>query len=407
MMNLTQFDRDLTLSELLSQKTAAKLQTALCATFSMHWHIVDTDGQLILAGPGATGSDQVKVPLMIDIEPVGSLIAFGVPLERAVGAARWIEMLLVAEKRYRMAADLHIEAVSADYASLQSKHAQLQESERQYRELATQLERRVEEQVKVITLAQRKLYQTEKMASVGSLAAGMAHEINNPIGFIRSNANTSVQYIKDMSAVLHAFQRGDTVEAQRLWREADLDFVLEEFPVMTAESINGADRVARIIANLKRYAGIDYAVSTSVDLNNCVRTVVGVIEDQIPDGIELQMDLQALPLLECDQGRMNQMLLSILQNAHQATVAPGTIGVTTRNADSEIRIAITDTGCGIAPDVLPRIFDPFFTTREIGKGTGLGLTVSADIAATHGGRIVADSTVGAGSVFTIILPLAQ
>lgn len=405
-MSSLPFDRDITLTELINPKIAAKLREALCAAFKLNWQITDAGGDPLLDGGGA-GGNRIDIPLAIDIERIGSLIAFDVPAAQAAGAARWIELVLAAEYRYRMAADIHVEAINADYAALQVKHVQLQESEQKYRDLAAQLERRVEEQVKIITLAQRQLYQTEKMASVGSLAAGMAHEINNPIGFIRSNTSTAVQYLKSICAVLGKYRTGDAAEANRLWRENDLDFVLEEFPAMLAESIGGADRIARIIANLKKYASIDYSVSSRIDLNDAVRTVAGIIGDQIPDNIALEMDLQPLPTIECDQGRINQMLLSVMQNAQQAISGPGTIRVTTRTAESGIRIAIADTGCGIAAEALPRIFDPFYTTRAVGKGTGLGLTVSADIAAAHGGRIEVDSKVGIGSTFTIFIPLAR
>ena len=404
-MNALQFDRDISLAELLSTKAAAKLQAALCATLDLHWQIVDTEGKPILGMAGATAAAQVTVPLLIDIEQVGSLIAFDMPRERAVAAARWIELMLAAERRYRMAADLHVAAVNADYEALQCKHAALQESEQKYRELAAQLERRVEEQVEIITRAQRQLYQTEKMASVGSLAAGMAHEINNPLGFICSNTNTAVGYLESMRAVLLAYHRGDSAEADQLWRDASLDFVLEDFPGLLSESIHGADRVARIVANLKKYASIDYAASAPIDLNDAVRTVASIIGDQMRDEIALEMDLQPLPSIECDQGRINQMLLSIMQNAQQAIVGRGSIRVSTRVEDREIRIAISDDGCGIAPDALSHIFDPFYSTRGVGKGIGLGLTVSADIAAAYGARIEVDSAVGVGSTFTIFLPL--
>lgn len=406
-MDAPQFDRDIALAELLDAKTAAKLQAALCATLGAHWQIVDAEDKPMLGTVAAMAAGRVAVPLMIDIEQVGSLVAFDAPREHAAAAARWVDLTLAGERRYRMVVDLHVEAVNADYEALKRKHAALQESEQKYRDLAAQLERRIDEQVEVITHAQRQLYQAEKMASVGSLAAGMAHEINNPIGFIHSNTNTAAGYLKTMHAVLLAYRCGDSAEADRLWRDASLDFVLEDFQGLLKESIDGADRVARIIANLRKYASIDYAAPASIELNDAVRTVAGIVGDQIRDDIALELDLQPLPPIECDQGRINQMLLSIMQNAVQAITGRGMVRVSTRLVDREIRIAISDNGCGIALDKLSRIFDPFYTTRGVGKGTGLGLTVSADIASTHGGRIDIVSTVGIGSTFTICLPLAK
>jgi len=400
------FDHDFTLAELIDKRTAAKLRAALDATLGAEWQVVDAGGLPLLGAPSAAAGHMLKVPLRLDIEQVGNLLASGVPQERILAAARWMEMMLEYERRYRMVASLHIETVSADFATLQRKHAELQVSEQKYRILAAELESRVAEQVDVITRAQRQLYQSEKMASVGSLAAGMAHEINNPIGFIRSNMNSANTYFDQMRQILSAYHTGGRVEAERLWQDAGMDFVLEDFPGLLTESIDGADRIARIVANLMKYAGIDYALSAQIDLNDAIRTVASIVADQVRDGIALELDLQPLPKIECDQGRIHQMLLALMQNAVLAIADRGTVRVSTRLAGREIHIAIRDNGCGIATDSLARIFDPFYTTREVGKGVGLGLTVSADIAAAHGGRITVDSAPGIGSTFTIHLPLA-
>ncbi len=401
------FDHDFTLAELIDKRTAAKLHTALSATLGADWQVVDADGLPLLGAPSVASGRMLTVPLRLDIEQVGTLVASGVSHEQIAAAARWIDMMLEHERRYRMVASLHIETVSADFATLQRKHAELQASEQKYRVLAAELESRVAEQVEIITRAQRQLYQSEKMASVGSLAAGMAHEINNPIGFIRSNMNSANTYFGQMRQVLSACHRGDHADAARFWQDAGMDFVLEDFPGLLKESIDGADRIARIVANLMKYAGIDYALSAQVDVNDAIRTVTGILTDQVRDGIALDLDLQPLPKIDCDQGRLHQMLLAIMQNGVLAIADRGTVRVSTRLVGRDIRIAIGDNGCGIAADTLARIFDPFYTTREVGKGVGLGLTVSADIAAAHGGRITVESAVGVGSTFTIHLPLAS
>ncbi|HEX7645560.1 MAG TPA: ATP-binding protein [Burkholderiaceae bacterium] len=407
-MAAQQFDRDFTLTELLSTRFSAKLKSVLDAMLGIRWQLAGLDGHVVLGEPGklSDGSEGIVTEtLLLDIEPIGSLHAVGAPSGSVTAIARCIEWMLTGERRYRMAAVLHVASVQADYEALQQKHAALQESEQQYRDLATQLEQRVAQQVDVIARAQRQLYQSEKMASVGSLAAGMAHEINNPIGFIRSNAITATAYVKQLSAVLLAYRRGDAETADRLWRETDVDLVLEDFPPLLKESTDGADRIAGIIGNLRRYAGIDYTLTAGIDLNDAVRAVCGIVRDQAREDIAIELDVLPLPTIECDQGRINQMLLAIMQNAMQAIAKGGTVRVSTRPVGQEIHIAVKDNGCGIAPDALPRIFDPFYTTRDVGKGTGLGLTVCADVAAAHGGRIEVDSTVGLGSTFTICLPL--
>ncbi|MES2070492.1 MAG: ATP-binding protein [Pseudomonadota bacterium] len=418
-MGIAQFDREMGLGELLAAAPLLKLRAALTAMLGEHWGLRDAAGQLLLGVGESAGDDPMALPLYLEIELIGKLAASGARREQLMAAVAWLGIVLADAYRYRMVSDLHKEAVHADYEALQRKHQALQESESRYRELAAQLEQRVEQQVQTISRAQRQLYQAEKLASVGSLAAGMAHEINNPVGFIRSNINTGLGYVRQMSAALLAFRQGQAQQAGQLWQQADLDFVLEDFPGLLAESMHGADRVTRIVANLRTYANIDYAESAPVDLNDAVRTVAGIVADQMREEIKLEMELQALPKIECDQGRIHQMLLSILQNAVLAIAGPGLVRITTEvaaaaasaadaadgGAEQEIRIAISDSGCGIPPEALERIFDPFYTQRDVGKGTGLGLTVSHDIAASHGGRITVHSTVGTGSRFTVHLPV--
>jgi two-component system NtrC family sensor kinase len=406
---LAQFDRDVTLAELLRAVPRKKLETALGGTIGHGWRLVDADGAAILGSDLDTAIAAIAIPLRIDIEVIGRLQTSGVPRERTEAAATWLEMVLASAYRYQMAADLHLEAVNADYEALQRKHAALQESEERYRELAEKLDQRVKEQVDVIERAQRQLYQAEKMASIGSLSAGMAHEINNPIGFIRSNLATASTYIDKMQKTLDAFRSGDSNGADTAWRKLDIDFVLEDFPGLLAESIAGADRITRIVANLKAYANID-SVSTvgAVNLNDAVHAAVGIASDQFPGNVTLAIDLQPLPDIVCDQSRMNQVLFALIQNARQAIGGDGgLIRIASRSTADEIRIAVSDNGCGIKHDIVTRIFDPFFTTHDVGKGMGLGLTVSRDIVNAHRGRIEVETTVAVGSTFTVCLPFTD
>ncbi len=403
------FDRDITLSELLRVIPNAKLKIALTKTLGNRWQIVDRENNVALRPEVSAESSEIdspaSVPLRLDIETIGTLFASDAPRDRIETAAAWLELVLVDAHRYCMVADLHIETVNADYQTLQRKHAALQESEARYRALATQLEQRVKAQVEVIERNQRQLYQTEKMASIGSLAAGMAHEINNPIGFIRSNLTTAIGYVETMHKALDAFHRGDLNAATSIWQEAGIDFTLEDFPTLLTESAAGADRIARIVANLKAFSNVDHAPRAAVDLNDAVQVVTGLIKDQLCEDIVLTLELQPLPKIECDQGRINQVLLALLQNAVQAVQNRGQIRLLTGVADDEIRVAVIDNGCGVSLQVRDRIFDPFFTTQDVGQGTGLGLTVSRDIVTAYGGRIEVKSTPGAGSTFTICLPI--
>jgi two-component system NtrC family sensor kinase len=402
---LLKFDRDITLVELVRAVPRPKLMAALTTTIGGDWRIVDADGMSIIGADLKPAGPVNAVPLRIDFEVLGHLQTTENTGEPVTAAATWLELVLASSYRYQMAADLHLEAVHADYEALQRQHAALQESEARYRELANQLEQRVKAQVDVIERTQRQLYQTEKMASIGSLSAGMAHEINNPIGFIRSNLGTASAYVDKIGKALAALHGGDLKGAETVWRDFDIDFVLEDFPGLLAESIAGADRITRIVANLKAYASIDSMTSDTIDLNESVRAAARVISDQLPDNIKLDMDLQPLPNIVGDQSRMNQVFFALTQNARLALSGDGGwIRVGSRIHDDEIRVTVRDNGCGIPQDMLNRIFDPFFTTRDVGKGMGLGLTVSRDIVAAHAGRIEVQTSQGEGCTFIVCLP---
>ncbi|MBI3285523.1 MAG: two-component sensor histidine kinase [Burkholderiales bacterium] len=405
-MDLAQFDRDITLAELLRGISGTRLSAALDRSLRSNWRLLDSSGNDLLCSQNLRDEDGSwnSAVLRVELESIGSLAA---ECEQAGvdTCAAWLELVLAGAHRYSMAADLHLETVFTSYKDLQREHAALQESEQRYRELAGQLEQRVAAQVVLIERSQRQLYQAEKMASVGSLAAGVAHEINNPIGFLRSNLSTAIDNAASMREALLAYRRGDPAAAEKIWKAKDLSFILDDFPVLLAESVDGADRVARIVANLKDYANIDQTEVSAVDLNEVIHTVMRLIGDQPCEQIELATDLHPLPAIVCDRGRLNQVLLSLLQNAVRALSGKGAIRVSSAVQGEEIRIAVRDNGCGIAAEALARIFDPFFTMQDVGKGTGLGLTVSQEIIASYGGHIEVESQVGIGSTFTVCLPL--
>jgi signal transduction histidine kinase len=404
---LPNFDREPRLQELLRAVPRARLEAALDGLIGGGWRIDDAGGN-----PGwYRGMDgshpEAALPIRVDIDIVGYLVTASDRRQQAHLAVQWLVLVLTSARRYQMAADLHLEAVHADYAEIQAKHAALQASEDRYRKLAEELEQRVCDQVDIIERAQRQLFQSAQMAAIGSLAAGMAHEINNPIGFIRSNLSTAASYLEQMTAMLQAFRRGDVASARAAWDHADGDFVMTDFNSLLSESAAGADRIARIVARLKAYAGIDRA-SGPVDINQAVRAATELLCEQLPAGVTLETNLQPLPSLAVDLAQMSQALFALLQNARQALGAQGgCIRVASGVADGEIRIAIRDNGSGMDAALRARIFDPFFTTREVGGGMGLGLTVSNDIVRAHHGRIDVESAVGTGSVFTVCLPLKQ
>lgn len=394
------FDREYSLNELLGGMSRERLGAALAALLGPNFRLSSSLGEVVAGTSGElVGADRVAVHH--DLEPLGWLEAVA-PEHKIRAVAALLEMLLHMGARYLMASELHIEVVNADYAALQEQYAALQASEARYKELSQQLEERVRAQVGVIEAAQRQLYQAEKMASIGQLAAGVAHEINNPIGFIRSNLNTARAYIEKLEKIAPEIRAATSLS--EIWKQDDMDFMLEDFRALLQESIGGADRVARIVADLKGFSNIDQSEEKYVDLNDNLRSVCNVAHAQVSPLAEVIMDLGELPPLRCHVGRINQAFLALLLNAAQAMNARGEIRISSRHVGNEIRIEFADNGHGIAQDVLERIFDPFFTTRDVGKGTGLGLTVSRDIVAAHGGRIEVRSEPGVGSTFIVVLP---
>lgn len=396
------FDRDFSLRELLAGVPLERLNAALETLLGGTFRLASGAGEVI-AGAAGEIPNAVRVAVRHDLEPLGWIEA-ATAEDRVRAAAALLELLLHQGARYHMASELHIEVVRADYEELQEHYAALQASEARYRELSRQLEERVRRQVDQIEMAQRQLYQAEKLASVGQLAAGVAHEINNPIGFIRSNLHTAQDYLERLEKILAAVRADADLAA--MWRQNDMDFLLEDFGTLLAESMSGADRVARIVADLKGFSNVDQAEEEVVNLNDNVRMVCNVARARISPRAELVLDLGELPPLRCHPGRLNQVFLNLLLNAVQAMDRRGEIRISSRCEGGEVRLEFADNGHGMTEDVLAHIFDPFFTTRDVGQGTGLGLTVSRDVVAAHGGRIEVESRVGVGSLFRIVLPAA-
>jgi PAS domain S-box-containing protein len=274
--------------------------------------------------------------------------------------------------------------------------------------------------------AQRDALQASKLASVGQLAAGIAHEINTPIQYIGdnlrflSNAFQSIVGVLKRSEELLAGIQGDEAELARealaeAAEAADADYLLENIPQATRQSLEGAGQVARIVLAMKEFSHPGERAKSEVDINRSVENTVAVSRNEWKQWASLETKLDdALPRVNCLAGEINQVLLNLVVNAAHAIEeakrgGQGKILVTTRRFDDEhVEIAVEDNGVGMTKAVMEQIFDPFFTTKRIGKGTGQGLSICRDvIMAKHGGRISVDSTPGAGSRFSVILPIGD
>jgi PAS domain S-box-containing protein len=266
--------------------------------------------------------------------------------------------------------------------------------------------------------AQSRMVQTEKLASLGQLVAGVAHEINNPLAFVSNNVAVLERDLLDLIALVGLYRRardaGDedrtTLDDQigELGEQLDLDYSLHNLPRIIERTREGLRRIERIVKDLRLFARVDEGEWNEVDLNPGIESSLNMVQGYARKrGVQLVMDLGALPLIRCRGARVHQVVVNLLMNAIDACDTGGVVTIRTRTeSESEgIRFEVTDTGCGIDPAIRERIFDPFFTTKPVGVGTGLGLSISYGIVQEHGGKIDVQSTPGIGSCFTVRLPL--
>ena len=269
------------------------------------------------------------------------------------------------------------------------------------------------------------LFQNEKMASIGQLAAGVAHEINNPVGFVNSNLHTLGEYYRDIETLVASYREALTgiealapdanndmilnkiKEVMRREENVDLDFIFEDGPQLIDESREGMARIKKIVSDLKDFAHPGSQDRQAIDINSSIESTLNIVWNELKYNANVVKDFGELPKIEGYPQQLNQVFMNLLVNAAQSMKEKGEITIQTRATNSHVEIKISDTGCGITEEDLKRIYDPFFTTKPVGKGTGLGLNVSFNIVKKHNGAIHATSEVGRGTTFTIALPLKQ
>lgn len=280
------------------------------------------------------------------------------------------------------------------------------------RQVMSQLELR--RKISEVQEAQAQLLQAEKMASIGQLAAGVAHEINNPVGFVRSNMNTLAKYsmtlfdvIDRCEALIRHGEPGPQAlaEFQAVVTRADLSYLKTDLPDLIASSLDGLNRVKDIVGALQDFSHVGEVDWQRADLHAGIDSTLKIASSTICKTAVVVRRYGDLPLVNCLVSQVNQVLMNLLVNAAQAITSNGTITITTSCDEKEVRIAIADTGSGILPEHLPFIFDPFYTTKPVGFGTGLGLSISYKIVKNHNGRIDVQSAPGSGTTFTVCLPL--
>ena len=259
---------------------------------------------------------------------------------------------------------------------------------------------------------QLQLIQREKMASVGQLVAGVAHELNNPIGFISSNVATLTDFVRRLRSMLETYQDAPLPEAARERIQArrgelQVDYALKYLDSMLAGIREGADRTRKIVGDLRVFARTPDDVWQAIDPHEDLESSLTLLNHLLKDRITVVRDYGQLGAVECVRSQIDQVFLNVLANAAQAIPGQGTISIQTRSEGESAVIRIADTGPGIPAGVIGRVFDPFFTTKPVGEGTGLGLSISYEIVAKHGGEIRAESPPDGGAVFTIRLPMSR
>jgi two-component system NtrC family sensor kinase len=273
---------------------------------------------------------------------------------------------------------------------------------------------------------QRQLLQNEKMASIGQLAAGVAHEINNPMGFIHANLAQMAEYAADLrqawqhvEEVQKAADRGDAEELRRAAArladastELDVAFLLVDLAKAIRESQEGSERIRHIVADLRDFSYRDTGERVMADLTQCLDSTANIVWPMMKHIVVLERHYDDLPAVRCYPMQLKQVFMNLLVNAYQAieervgsSGEMGRIELRTRRRGERVEVSVSDTGTGIAPAHVDRIFDPFFTTKRVGSGTGLGLSMSYSIVQRHGGTMEVESVAGEGTTFRVLLPL--
>jgi len=293
--------------------------------------------------------------------------------------------------------------------------------ENQFRldELNKTLDQRVQERTRDLHNVQGQLLQSEKFSAIGQLAAGIAHEINNPIGFINSNLQTMEKYVVHYTQLLGVLNKLEKylkekdhervaqviVSWEKVRKETNFTFIEDDICNLLKESKEGTETIRKIVSDLCTFARPDKGTEDFVDLEALMESMLNISWNEIKYKAQLKKDYGKVPKIVCNPQKIGHVFVNLLTNAAQAINGKGFITVKTYTKDDYVCVDISDTGCGIPPENISRIFDPFFTTKPVGQGVGLGLSISYDIIRKCGGTITFSSLVGKGTTFTVMLPL--
>ncbi len=371
-------------------------------------------------------------PVILELETLGYLIAayesrYNLPshkIDASAGLLSKVTSNLIKDRyKYNMTAGLHGQVVEESFEDLRQKAELLEISQNKYRSLSENLEIEVKKKTKEIEKAFAILMHQENLASVGHLAAGIAHEINNPLGFICSNLHTLSEYKSSLITLLSGYRNLKSLikagshklkstaallnkvnEIVKLEDDLDIDFILEDMPKLIDESSEGLDRVKNIVMDLKVFAHPDEKDIQYADLNENIESTVNVLHNELREGIALVKNYGDIPRVKCNPKEINQLMMNIILNAIQAIDNKGKVIISTDINGKYVKITVKDTGSGISDENLSKIFNPFFTTKPVGQGTGLGLSTAYNTVKKHNGSLDIQSSPGEGTEVIINLP---
>ncbi|HEY8624243.1 MAG TPA: ATP-binding protein, partial [Casimicrobiaceae bacterium] len=379
----------------------------------VYGHVVATGHPLLINGNAAEAGLPLRMTEPRD-RPAHSAMCWPLVVQDQIIGALAVNRAM-ARERYTVEDLDRGQALTSLLALVIANHRMHIERDNRIMELST-LNATMQRVNALLEEAQDQLIQSEKLASIGQIAAGVAHEINNPVGFVSSNLGTLESYLQSLFGLLAAYIEAEQAapvlltealaRARALREGHDFDFLRGDIVALLGESRDGLVRVKRIVQDLKDFSrsGVDEAWEMA-DLHAVLESTLNIVRNEVKYKAHIEIRFGELPKVECLPSRLSQVFINLLVNAAQSIDAEGKITLSTGIEGREVWIRIEDTGCGIREEHLNRLFEPFFTTKPVGQGTGLGLSVSYSIVRKHGGQIDVASEVGRGTQFTVRLPI--